>query len=147
MKHKKIKIILGLLALCSLAILFSYETAKIKADRIMKYPLEKGNIGHYKTSFQPISFLIDNDIILDWWGPSWWISYDHKTELMTGPVSIRVNLFGKITSTNPTNLREIILKHTKDKNPQLVLVQKYNPSLQRTASGEPLTPSASLGGP
>lgn len=94
--------------ICSCLGFLSYRNARIEADEIMKPLLEK-EFYHYGTSFHPVMFYTENEEIDKWWGPGWWISYEHKTQMMTGPLSIRINLFGIITDTNPNNLREEII--------------------------------------
>ena len=94
--------------LCSSMALFSYRNARNKADEIIK-PFLKDELYYYGTEFQPVMFLRENNKIQEWWGPSWWISYDHQTHMLTGPISIRINLLGNITATNPNNLLEEII--------------------------------------
>lgn len=96
------------------AMMLSYQKARNKADEIMG-PFLKAGLYYYGTSFQPITFLRDHDKnIKKWWGPSWYVSYDAKNEMIVQPFSIRVNLWGKIIATNPNNLiEEIIPKYFK----------------------------------
>ena len=72
-------------------------------------PFLEDELYYCGTSFHPVCFLNVNNEIIKWWGPSWWISYDHKTLIMSGPLSFRINLLGKITATNPNNLLEEII--------------------------------------
>ena len=72
-------------------------------------PFLEEELYYYGTTFHPLTFHMENNEIKDWRGPSWWISYDHQTVMITGPISIRINLLGKITETNPNNLLSEII--------------------------------------
>ena len=103
MTYRKTKIALIVSVLCSIFVLFSYINARNIADEVMQNFLE-GELYYYGTSFHPVQFHYENNEITKWWGPSWYVSFDTKTIMITQPYSIRVNLFGKITATNPNNL-------------------------------------------
>ena len=107
MKYRKTTIAIILCVICAIFILFSYKNARIVADDTMK-PFLKNDLCYYGMSFQPLQVLIEKKKFKNWWGPSWYVTYDGQT-LMTEPLSVRVNLFGKITATNPNNLIQDII--------------------------------------
>jgi hypothetical protein len=109
MKNRKTIIGISISLVCLILVLISYHNARNKADGIMG-PFLKDGLYYYGTSFQPVTFIRDNDNkIKKWWGPSWYVSYDAKTEMIVQPFSIRVNLWGRIIATNPNNLIEEII--------------------------------------
>ena len=113
MIRKTIAAAIILVTICSTLMLYSYKNARNKADEIME-PFLENDLYYYGTSFLPLTVLKENHEIKEWWGPSWWISYDHQTHMISGPLSFRINLFGKVTGTNPNNLlKEIIPKQLK----------------------------------
>ena len=107
MKYRKTIIVITLCVICCTFILFSYKNARIVADDTMK-PFLENDLYYYGMTFQPLQVLIEKNKIKNWWGPSWYVTYDGQT-LMTEPLSVRVNLFGKITATNPNNLIQDII--------------------------------------
>jgi len=108
MNYRKTKIGIGIIVVCSLLMFLSYRNARNVAEEIFKPFLEE-KLYYYGASFQPVMFLKENNKIKKWWGPSWYISYDAKTDFIVQPFSVRINLLGKITATNPNNLMEEII--------------------------------------
>ena len=115
MKYKKTKALIIFLVCCSILMLLSYRNARNIANEIFK-PYLKNELYYYGTRFEPLTFLMENNKIQKWWGPSWYVSYDAQTQMIIQPFSMRISLLGKITATNPNNLfEEIIPKYLKPK--------------------------------
>ena len=113
-------LIISLLIIFPVLLMASYYNAKVEADEIMK-PFLQDDLYYYGTSFHPLSFDIENGNNKIFWGPSWWVSYDHKKHMISGPLSFRINIFGKIIETNPENLLdEIIPAQLKQKNRETI---------------------------
>jgi hypothetical protein len=108
MKYRKTKIVIVLSIVCSVLMFLSYRNARNIAHEIFK-PFLEDDLYYYGTSFHPVMFLEENNEIQEWWGPSWYVSYDAQTDIIVQPFSIRINLLGKIIATNPNNLMEEII--------------------------------------
>lgn len=86
----------------------SRQKALKTANDLMAPALDKW--AYMGTHFLPIGFLGVKD------GPSWWISYDAKEELVVGPLSVQVNLIGEVIGTNPVDLRERLTRYREPAN-------------------------------
>jgi hypothetical protein len=105
MIHRKITAAIILVIVCSALMLFSYINARNKADEFMESYFE--NCLYYSgTTFYPISVLEENHGIKQWYGPSWYISYDHQSQKLTEPILLGINLFGYITGITTHSLME-----------------------------------------
>jgi len=107
MIQRKITAAIVLVIVCSALMLLSYKIARNKADEYMWSFLEKG---FYKTgtSFYPITVLRENSEIKQWWGPSWYFSYDQQAQKLKNPIVLRINLLGYITGITTHSLGEAI---------------------------------------
>ncbi len=88
--------------LLSAGLFLSYKKARIAADEIVQPA--KDELYYYGTSFLPIGF--DDQLN----GPSWWMSYEPKTQMIVAPLGVRVSLFGKVIMTEPKDLRKRMLR-------------------------------------
>ncbi len=84
--------------------LVSFIRARSAADGIMLPILDEWN--YYRAKFYPVMLRHDLTTHVD--GPSWWIFYDARNAMVSGPLAVKVDLFGNVIGTNPSNLRDKI---------------------------------------
>ncbi len=104
----RVKIIISILIITSGIFFVSYKHSRIQTDEILK-PFLKNELYYLGTSFHPFDSKRDKQNKKYFIGPTWNIFYDHQTQMLTGPLSFRTSMTGKIIDTIPRNLREEIL--------------------------------------
>ncbi|MGL1930611.1 MAG: hypothetical protein OCC45_02495 [Desulfotalea sp.] len=108
MKPNKIKQVSFSIIFLLFIIALSYWNIRNKAEKTFK-PFLETELYYYGTQFQPFTLYYENDKIKKWYGPNWYVSYDHQTVMTSGALSIRYNLWGKVLDVNPGNLLNEIL--------------------------------------
>lgn len=104
--------VLVAILLTSTLMLASFIKARSVADKIMLPVLDEWY--YYETHFYPLMTYAPTNRIN---GPSWWVTYDAREAMVSGPLTIQVSLFGNVIGTNPLNLSEIIKKKENKKKP------------------------------